>query len=86
MVPTNIINTLNHGDNKLWREFVSFLTPNVVLIINAMIPACVNFSLSKESYLTKSSKDNVKMKRMFFFVMLNTLILPVTATSVETIF
>lgn len=84
MVPTNVINTLNKGDNYYWKEFVNFLKPNVVLIINALVPACINFSLSKESYLTKSSQENSKMKRIYFFVVLNTLILPITATSIET--
>jgi hypothetical protein len=86
MVPTNVFNLMNRGNNKLWREFVSFLQPNLVLIINGLIPACVNFSLSKESYLKKSSKDTSYMKRIYFFVVLNTLILPITATSVESIF
>jgi hypothetical protein len=56
------------------------------LIINAIVPACINFSLSKEGYLTKSDKDRSKMNRIYFFVALNTLILPITATSVEGLF
>jgi len=84
MVPTNVISIMKKGKNPYWEQFVNFLQPNLILIINGLVPACINFSLSKESYLTKSSKDNSKMKRIYFFVALNTLILPITATSVET--
>ena len=36
--------------------------------------------------MTKSDKDRRKMNRIYFFVALNTLILPITATSVEGLF
>lgn len=83
MVPTNLLNALEKGDNHCWKEFVNFLKPNLVLIINALVPICIDISLSKESYLTKSSRDISKMRRTYFFVVLNTLLLPITATSVE---
>jgi len=65
------------------ERIFNFLKPNLVLIINALVPICIDIPLSKESYLTKSSRDISKMRRTYFFVVLNTLLLPITATSVE---
>jgi len=54
--------------------------PYLVIILNALIPTFVDFTLKwGQGYLTRSSRDQAKMKRIFFFVMLNTLILPLVA-------
>tara|TARA_B110000285_G_scaffold48711_1_gene55217 strand:+ start:458 stop:940 length:483 start_codon:yes stop_codon:yes gene_type:complete len=66
----------------MYKNLLSLIQPYLVIIINAMIPTFVDLTLKAfKGYLTRSDRDKAKMKRIFFFVTLNTLILPLVTES-----
>jgi hypothetical protein len=91
MTPANVLNDLNsihktlgkkNAISNLWKDLISLVQPYIVIITNALIPIVVDLSLNNfKGYLTRSDKDIAKMKRIVFFLMLNTLILPLVADS-----
>jgi len=96
MTPTNAVNLLesvkfgkDSGDNvvekearKFWGDVVSFLQPLMVIIINfTIIPLLINISVTFEDHETKSSMENVRIGRIYFFMLLNIVLIPITSTS-----
>lgn len=57
----------------------SYFAPIVTLTINfGIIPLCIDLSTEGEDFRRKSSRQISIMNRIFFFMFINTLIIPVT--------
>ena len=65
--------------SKTLKNFVSFIQPYLIVLINVLIPIVVTITLKFKGYLTKSDREIAKMRRIYFFVMLNTIILPLAS-------
>jgi hypothetical protein len=77
-----LVSTLTDKLGMLGTVIINFISPLMVIIINfTLIPVIINFSIDFEDHLTESSKLNTKIFRIFFFMLLNTLLLPITETS-----
>lgn len=64
-----------------------YFEPMIALIINfIMIPFLIDIACFVEDYRRKSTRSNNLMRRIFFFMFLNTLILPILKTSVHVFF
>ena len=76
----HIENTIN---NEQIREMItSYFAPVVTLTINfGIIPLLIDLSSEFEDFRRKSSRQISIMNRIFFFMFINTLIIPVTQTS-----
>lgn len=90
MTPTNslsLLESLKFGGGKnvfsaLWLDIISILQPLVMIIINfTIIPLLIDLSISFEDYETKSQMENVRIGRIYFFMILNIILIPVTAAS-----
>ena len=69
----------NKDGSKTFKDIVSFIQPYLIILINASIPVCVTKTLKFKGYLTRSDEDIAKMRRIYFFVMLNTIVLPLVS-------
>lgn len=64
-----------------------YFEPMIALIINfVIIPFLIDAACLVEDYKRKSTRSNNLMRRVFFFMFLNTLILPILKTSVYVFF
>ena len=64
-----------------------YFEPMIALIINfVMIPFLIDAACLVEDYRRKSTRSNNLMRRVFFFMLLNTLVLPICKTSVHVFF
>jgi hypothetical protein len=54
----------------------------VIIFINfIVIPGLIEVSIAFEDYQTRSDQNIVIVRRVFFFMILNTLLIPVTGTT-----
>jgi len=92
LTPTYAVNLLDPLRFALekWLKDVTFLTqlistyfqPLIVILINfVLIPSLIELSILFEDHIRQSSVQSSIMRRIFFFMLLNTLLIPVTATS-----
>lgn len=67
-------------NSQLLVEFVGeFFGPLIIIIINfVLIPLLIDISSELEGFRRKSSRQISILKRLFFFMLFNTLIIPVT--------
>lgn len=74
--------------NEFLVEFVGeYFGPMIILTMNfVLIPALIDALSEFEGFRRKSSRQIGIMRRLFFFMLMNTLIIPVTQTSTALIF
>lgn len=53
----------------------------MIIIINfTIIPLLINISVTHEDHESKSSMENIRIGRIYFFMLLNIVLIPITAT------
>lgn len=54
----------------------------MIIIINfTIIPLFINLSVTYEDHESKSSMENIRIGRIYFFMLLNIVLIPITATA-----
>lgn len=68
--------------NSLFKELLNYAKGMVVIFINfIVIPFLIKVSVELEDYQTKSDQNIVTIRRIFFFMVFNTLLLPVVGVN-----
>lgn len=72
-----------HLDSSTINSLIqAYFAPMITLLINfGIIPFLIDFSSEIEDFRRKSSRQISIMNRIYFFMFINTLILPITQTS-----
>lgn len=61
---------------------INYFTPLVTIFINfIIIPSMIDFAVHREDYQQKSSIQVTIIQRIYFFMFLNTLLIPISETS-----
>ena len=85
----NLLQPLNYAlqdwtkDISLLSQLVStYFSPLIVIFINfVIIPSIIDFSVVFEDHRRESGAQVSILRRIYFFMVLNTLLIPVTETS-----
>ena len=87
MTPATVLSLLNIVKSKdklihaFWQGLIAYIQPLLVVFINfTLIPELVDFSITLINLETKSEQEKVRIRRIYFFMILNTLLIPVTST------
>jgi len=95
LTPTYYVNLLDplraqiggllHNITFAEQMFTTYFYPLAVIFVNfVIIPSLIEICVSYEDHVRKSAVVGSSMRRIFFFMLLNTLLIPITATgSVE---
>lgn len=74
----NIVSKLSFAQQLLRTYFSDWI---IILINFVIIPFLIDLCTQHEDYLKESSKQVSIMKKIYFFMLLNTLLIPITSTS-----